>query len=222
MDLLPLLDSGEQARAFRFVFPRDRLTFALGRVLVRRLLSQYREPPHRGWRFVLNPYGRPELPDPGDPPLRFSLSHCRGYVAAACVPGREIGIDVERSDRDCDFAAIARSFFSPAEVEALEARRTEERRPAFFAYWTLKESYIKARGMGLSIPLAQFSFTLDPVAIRFGPGIADDPERWRFWRANPEPDCQLAAAVSIRPGEEVGFCCRRVSWDALLGDGGLE
>jgi 4'-phosphopantetheinyl transferase len=53
----------------------------------------------------------------------------------------------------------------------------------FFDFWTLKEAYIKARGMGLSIPLDGFSFLLsdnDRPRITFHDGCPDQPERWDF------------------------------------------
>lgn len=70
---------------------------------------------------------------------------------------------------------------------------------AFFEYWTLKEAYIKARGMGLAIPLADFAFTLAPPAppaIRFVEGFDDQPGRWQFWQASPTALHRLALAVT--------------------------
>ena len=70
---------------------------------------------------------------------------------------------------------------------------------AFFEYWTLKEAYIKARGMGLAIPLADFAFTLAPPAaptIHFVDGFDDRPERWQFWQAWPTTAHRLSLAVT--------------------------
>ena len=47
------------------------------------------------------------------------------------------------------------------EVRALRSLPLEAQRHRFLDLWTLKESYIKARGMGLSIPLDKFSIDLD-------------------------------------------------------------
>ena len=65
-------------------------------------------------------------------------------------------------------------------------------------YWTLKESYIKARGMGLSIPLDQFGFHFPgaaQVGIKIQPVLQDDAGRWRFWQLRPHVDFLAALCV---------------------------
>jgi 4'-phosphopantetheinyl transferase len=201
---LPWLDAEERSRVDRFVFPKDRLAFALGRALVRSKMPD-------GGRFQMNEYGRPELSVlPGLPDLRFNISHCDGMVAAAFTTGQDVGLDVEPLDRRCADLTIARSYFAPQEIRFIESQPEEEQRAAFLAFWTLKEAYIKARGMGLSIPLAEFSFTLNPLQIAFTSEIADDPERWFFWRASPVPSHQVALAAMRSPGEELQVSCEEM------------
>jgi phosphopantetheine--protein transferase-like protein len=84
----------------------------------------------------------------------------------------EIGIDVEDITRTVDTDAVAPSVFSPAELADFREAGLEDRRDRFFSYWTLKESYIKARGMGLSLPLDAFWFELRrhvSASMRHGP-----------------------------------------------------
>lgn len=59
----------------------------------------------------------------------------------------------------------------------------------FYALWALKEAYIKARGLGLAIPLADFSFDFsaesEAVSIRFdGSLLSQAPTQWSFWRGS--------------------------------------
>ena len=151
------------------------------------------------WRFSVGAHGRPAIEGPaGAPALHFNLSHTRGLVA--CAVGREplLGVDVEAIDRTAASTRIAERFFAPSEVDALRRLPPEEQRERFFRFWTLKESYIKATGLGLSVPLDQFWFALtpsEPVAIEFGARITDDGSRWRFAERQPTPRHRLAVAV---------------------------
>jgi 4'-phosphopantetheinyl transferase len=94
----------------------------------------------------------------------------------------EIGVDAEWLGRPCDAAELARRFFSPDEARSLEALSETERHDRFFRYWTLKESYVKARGLGLSIPLDRFSILLDeePLRLHVDSALGDYGSRWRL------------------------------------------
>ncbi|HYE87464.1 MAG TPA: 4'-phosphopantetheinyl transferase superfamily protein, partial [Vicinamibacterales bacterium] len=191
-----LLSADEHERMARFVFDRDRRAFLLTRALVRTTLSRYAAIAPADWRFIANVHGRPEIlerPD-GVPDLRFNISHTDGLIACAVTIGREIGVDVEHIGRHLHHDVAGRHF-APAEVADLRMRPPAEQQKVFFDYWTLKESYIKARGFGLALPLGDFAFKLqppDPPQITFEPSLDDDPASWQFLQDSPSPQHRLA------------------------------
>lgn len=175
------------------------------RALVRTVLSKYADVPPEAWRFVTNDYGRPEVDAPAAARwLKFNLSHTNGLVAMIVAREREVGVDVEDRDRRGRLLNVADRYFSPSEVEALHALPNEEQLERFFLYWTLKESYIKARGMGLAIPLAQFSFSFhDAITIDFDPRLHDDPNRWQFTALSFGRRHAVAAGITRKANEHV-------------------
>jgi 4'-phosphopantetheinyl transferase len=215
--LLPRLTAAEQTRAGRFRSAQDRLAFALGRGLVRTTLSQYDIAPPDGWQFVWNTHGKPELvPSSDRAPLRFSIAHCAGMVAVGVALGREIGVDVESVDGSRSATAIAHSCFTPDEVRIIESLPLAEQPSAFVAVWTLKEAYVKACGLGLSIPLADFSIALDPPRLSFSPRLVDDDQLWWLWQTNPTPWHYLAVAARRQPDEQLTVNVREIDLDLLM------
>ena len=178
-----LLTPEEAERQQRFHFERHRHQHLVTRALVRCVLSHYTGSPPADWRFVAGERGKPDVSAPrGFEWLRFNLSHTDGLVACAVARDCEVGVDVENLTRKGDTVAIADRYFSPSECAALHALPESAQRDRFFSYWTLKESYIKARGLGLAIPLGEFSFHVEekPIRISFDPRLEDDPADWQF------------------------------------------
>jgi 4'-phosphopantetheinyl transferase len=116
--------------------------------------------------------------------LVFNVSRTHGRVVCLVAWRRQIGVDVEDASRSIETTEIAERFFSTAEIRDLRALPPSQQRIRFFAYWTLKESYVKARGVGLSIPLEKFSFNItqrDSIRVRLDASLQDDPHSWQFW-----------------------------------------
>ncbi|HUQ86304.1 MAG TPA: 4'-phosphopantetheinyl transferase superfamily protein [Vicinamibacterales bacterium] len=195
----PLLSHDENERMARLVFDRDRRAFLITRALVRTTLSRYAPVKPAEWKFIANVHGRPEILDrpSGVPDLRFNISHTDGLIACAVTIGREVGVDVEHVNRLVTHDVAGR-FFAPNEVSDLRKLPEDEQRKVFFDYWTLKESYIKARGFGLALPLGDFAFKLNPPRppeIAFEPSLEDDPRTWQFLQDWPTPQHRLGLAV---------------------------
>jgi len=208
-----LMNRDEHDRMARFIFEKDRRAFLLTRALVRTTLSRYAPIAPADWRFIANVHGRPEILDrpSGVPDLRFNISHTNGLIACAVTIGREVGVDVEHTGRRLTHD-IAGRHFAPREVSDLRTLPAEEQPRVFFDYWTLKESYIKARGFGLALPLGDFAFILNPPnppTITFEPTLEDDPATWQFLQDSPTPHHRLALAVR-REGADLPVRIRQV------------
>jgi 4'-phosphopantetheinyl transferase len=166
--------------------------FLVGRALARKALARHAPGSERG--FTAGSHGRLELADAG---VSFNLSHAEGLVVCA-IADSVVGVDVEKLDESRTEPAIWENYFAPPEVAALAALPEAQRCHRFFQYWTLKEAYIKARGLGLSLPLREFWFELvggAPIRIAFAPSLADDPARWQFAQQPLGPAHLLAVAL---------------------------
>lgn len=172
------LSTGEIDRAARFHFAADRHRYIAAHASLRRILARYLRCSPRETSFTTNEYGKPALLDGQG--LEFNLSHSGDYALIAVARGRRVCIDVERMRQGLDIDNIAARYFSPGEITEMSALPPEQRATGFFDCWTRKEAYIKARGLGLSLPLDSFSVSLAPqrpaalLADRSDPGVASD------------------------------------------------
>jgi len=193
------LSASEQARYARIRAPRAKQQYWQARWAVRHALSCYApEVAPQQWLFLRNAYGRPALQGPSLPfSLDFNISHTRGALVIAFAAQGAVGVDVEYTQRQCRALAVAERYFSAPEVADLQGLPQELQRKRFFDLWTLKESYIKACGMGMAIPLGSFSFDFaaDEIAIAFDSRREDSPARWRFWQLPLSQTHQLALAL---------------------------
>ncbi len=208
-EALALLSGAERARCRRLRFEEDRVSFIVAHALLRTALSHYAAARPEEWRFRTSAHGRPEIDTPPScPRLRFNLSHTAGLVACAVTVERDVGIDVERIGRRADTGALARRYFSSSENRLLAGLPAPRARARFFSLWTLKEAYVKARGLGLGIPLELVSFQVVPEAppvVSFGPGHDEDARAWQFALLDPRPGYRLAVAARRALGARIDF-----------------
>ena len=192
-----LLDGAEREQERRFHFARDRHRYLVTRALVRTVLSRYVALDPKEWIFSANAHGRPEIVnrEARDQSLSFNLSHTHSLIVLAVSKRRALGVDVENVHARRASIDVADRYFARQEVAALRAVPPDQQQVRFFEYWTFKESYIKARGMGLSLPLRKFSFHYSgdhAVEIAIDPELADDAARWQFWQFRPASDYVVA------------------------------
>lgn len=189
---VPLLTEAERAKAARFYFAADRNRHVISRALLRTVLPTYLGIPHEALSFRCDRFGRPSLDNPEALAcgLDFNLSHTAGLVALAATCGSVVGVDVENASRQQPAMELASRFFSPDEVASLRTFAGHALNLEFYRHWTLKESYLKAYGVGLSLPLDQFGFRLTAQGAEFY--LASTAEHraadWYFaqWRASSD------------------------------------
>jgi 4'-phosphopantetheinyl transferase len=198
---LSWMTPAERDRYANFRHDRDRWMFALGREMARSLVGAALDVPPDAWSWREGPHGRPEIAAPASG-LRFNLSHSAGVVVCALSRDRAVGVDVEDRNRRAPDPAIVARYCSPAEAEDVCAQ-SGGWRDRFLTYWTLKEAYLKARGLGISVHLSDISFTLDgndAARIEFLNSLSGTDARWRFHLIGLEPHHLLAVAVETRDG----------------------
>ena len=211
------LSPEETLRYRRYVRGADRDLFLLSHALLRHTLSHYAEIAPAAWRFRTTKHGRPELEDfPTDAcepangfGLRFNISHSAGLAAVLISNGIDGGVDVEETSGIEEPAALGRKIFPEPEVRALDGLDPVAQRQRFYEFWTLTEAYIKARGLGLSLPLRSFSFAIDresdaarrvdpepgsDVHVKFKAPDGDEASPWQFVLWQPTPAHQGAIA----------------------------
>jgi 4'-phosphopantetheinyl transferase len=209
-----LLSAGERARQARFRFAGDRRRYLLTRALVRTVLSRYAAVRPQDWVFASGPRGRPEISAPRlEPALEFNIAHSADLVMLGVSSGRTLGVDVESmAERQVEVEGLDR-YFAAEESAALLSLPSSGRRRRFFELWTLKESYIKARGMGLAIALDSFRFELPGergLTLHMRPELADSPRHWRLWQLALRPDYLAAVCAARGQGEPPRLSVREI------------
>ncbi|BBO59623.1 4'-phosphopantetheinyl transferase superfamily protein [Mycoavidus sp. B2-EB] len=194
-----LLTEEERYQEKRFYFVKDQRRYLVTRALVRTVLSRYARIAPEQWLFAANAYGCPEIANSGlAQKISFNLSHTQSLIVLGVTTGNALGVDTENIRVRRAPVEVAHQHFAPDEVRALRELSLEAQHQVFFQYWTLKESYIKARGMGLSIPLDQFSFHFmqdHEIEISIHPVLKDHPSRWHFWQFQPTMDYLVAVCA---------------------------
>ena len=200
------LAAEERERAERFYFQRDRDRFVVCRGILRSTLGGYLGVEPKAIRFRYGAYGKPFLAD-AKANLCFNLSHAHGLALFAFTLDREVGVDVESVRPLPEARQIAEQFFSPGEIAALSQVPPGKIAEAFFNCWTRKEAFIKAKGKGLSWPLAHVEVSLAPGEPARLLGIVGEPReasRWHLQALTPAPG--YAAAICVE-GSDVRLEC---------------
>lgn len=168
----PLLDFADnKEKILKFHFDKDKIRSLVGELLLKKIITASFNVPCEEIEFARDAYGKPFLCSPLIP-LEFNISHAGEWVVAA-IDRTEIGIDIEQIvTMNLD---IAERFFTLEEYRYIASQTLQEQiNERFFRIWTMKESYIKGVGRGLTIPLDSFSTVInnkEAMSIRADEGL---------------------------------------------------
>ncbi|MDP3372312.1 MAG: 4'-phosphopantetheinyl transferase superfamily protein [Candidatus Paracaedibacteraceae bacterium] len=180
-----LLSQDECKRFNSFFYKKDRQLYLISRALLRTTLSEYSLVSPCNWKFSKNNNGKPFINNKNlsEEKICFNLSHTDGLVMVGVTKMQDIGVDVEQVSRNFDYMDIAYSNFAADEITVLESMSGSDQKEFFYKYWTLKESYLKARGDGLTMPLNLCSFALSTcskIKCKFFDQAVDCHSNWNF------------------------------------------
>ncbi|MGC5328104.1 4'-phosphopantetheinyl transferase family protein [Brevibacillus sp. SYSU BS000544] len=190
--LLSYVSVDKQLRIKRFNTKKDAYRTLLADILIRLIISDKYELPFQEITFMYNSHGKPFLSlDRG---LSFNISHSGKWVVAIVGKRHLVGIDIEEI-RPIEME-VARRFFAPEEYSDLKEKDERERLLFFYDLWTLKESYVKAIGRGLTIPLDSFVIQRKDLFGQFVIRQKHSPHNFFFQQYDIDKEYKLSACAT--------------------------
>jgi 4'-phosphopantetheinyl transferase len=192
-----VLDAAERRRASAFVFERHRRRYLAAHTFLRSVLGAALDVAPAALRFAATENGKPYLPE--HPGFAFNMSHADSIAYVAMASAGSIGVDVEVHHPLEDLLGVARSVFSPLELEQLEREAGNAQIAAFLRCWTRKEAYVKALGVGLGAQLTDITVlpTQDAVIVPPIEGVSDVPFHVRTVPSGEEEYVAIATTHAI-------------------------
>lgn len=189
------LSYDELARAERFHLDLDQTRFIAGRAALRSVLADRLGCSPAVVRFSYGRNGKPML-EGRLGHVEFNLAHSGGDAVIAVADGAAVGVDIELLRPIDDVQSLARLVFSDAELRELEL--SPDPAKAFLNGWTRKEAYVKALGLGLTVPLKEITVSLSDSAALRSTGLLDQAvSNWRLLNV-PHPRAVVALALGPR------------------------
>ena len=190
-----VLSPDEILRIKNFHFKPDREQYIASRGGLRNILSHYLNIEPQNICFSYTNYGKPYL-DCTD--LTFNTSHSGKFIIYAITRKACIGIDIEQLKSDLDFLSLAKTIFSEEEYIKFVMIPPHDKPLAFYRYWTRKEAYLKAIGIGLHYPLnqVQVSFlSTEKPKLLSAQLHHSEPHLWQLEEILLDQNCVAAIAT---------------------------
>ena len=205
-----LLAPDEHERAQRFYLDCHRRRYIVGRGLLREILSKYLKIDPRSIEFNYSSQGKASLKrQPAFGKLFFNVAHSHELIMYSVAPCPAVGIDLERIRLKVQIDDMARRYFFPGEYNKIKAMSSDKKSEFFFVYWTCKEAYLKATGVGLAdLEKVEVLMHRQGISLR----IVDDEnvqngEEWFVQQIQPRDGYVAALVLSGRQWRLRYFSC---------------
>ncbi|XP_030837031.1 L-aminoadipate-semialdehyde dehydrogenase-phosphopantetheinyl transferase [Strongylocentrotus purpuratus] len=215
----------EKHRIGQFVFTKDAKSSMAGRLLARKAIHESLKISWTDINLVRTDRGKPYLKNMDDidkttyPNFNFNASHHGDFAVLATEPALTCGVDVMKVVRPNqkmeDFFRNMKKQFTPHEWNTIMSAETQyQQLHRFYRYWCLKESYIKALGIGLGFDLQRAEFRLNTLELSTS-SVAIDTElylrdrqdkNWVFQEMLLDEDHYVAVALQLGP-DRSSPCC---------------
>jgi 4'-phosphopantetheinyl transferase len=146
--LWQFLSEDERSRAERFKREYLKRNFVAARGNLREILAPKLGCEPKQVQFSYRDRGKPYIQNFQG--IYFNLSHSQDFAIYALCSDREVGIDLEYINPQCDVDSIAERYFLPSEQKIISNLCDRDKYLAFYHAWTLKEAYGKATGDGIA------------------------------------------------------------------------
>ena len=175
----------------KFRFVEDLKRSLVGRLLIRNCVSKVLRIPCNEIHLERTDKGKPILCNKlsAEEQLYFNVSHAGDFVVLVASTTRNIGVDVmeffaPNNKSIPKFLDLMKNIFTASElvhIHSFEAEWSQLR--AFYRLWTLKESWVKATGVGIGKDIAgQLDFRLKTKELSIGEHCCDSV----LWMDNRE------------------------------------
>lgn len=209
----------EKERLSRFVFKNDVKSSLIGRLLMRKFVNENTDQAYDAIRFLRDEKSKPYLAGNKDLNVSFNVSHQGNYtVLGGNVEGFKLGVDVTRFERPRgkslnEYFRVMGRIFSVNEWDTIKQRERgyDESRQLrmFYRHWSLKESYLKAIGLGITINLQDVRFEIHTPDLKANEWIKDtmvyfqdEKQNWEFQEMLLDEEHCIAVALE-RPNIQI-------------------
>ncbi|XP_021236241.1 L-aminoadipate-semialdehyde dehydrogenase-phosphopantetheinyl transferase isoform X2 [Numida meleagris] len=213
-----LVQPEEKERIGRFVYARDAKAALAGRLLMRKLIAEKLCVPWNEIHLQRTSKGKPFLANSVfsvRSNYNFNVSHQGDYAVLAAEPELQVGIDIMKtnlpgSSSIPNFFRIMKRQFTEAEWHVIKSMNNEWMQlDMFHRHWALKESFLKAIGVGIGFNLQRIEFHVSPLQMEIGKVYnetqmlldGEKEEEWTFEETRLD-DCHH---IAVALGKQEGF-----------------